>query len=206
MSYKAIDFETEDHDPQSNGWELETAVGASFTWKCDQMKDVDEEQERDLYFNQYASNHATDTSDVDSYLECHPTNESRCDSKWNIEDESTVNPQQNDILRDLEEHVGLKSPLEMRELPDLTHGFATWNVCNGFEANQIATIMLKCNLSVLFIQEPRSTFNEIEIGFSKKILLQHGIKVTFSKHQYLLFNERDGRETNFLRLANRTTQ
>jgi hypothetical protein len=28
------------------------------------------------------------------------------------------------------------SILEMRELPDLTHGFATWNVWYGFEADK----------------------------------------------------------------------
>jgi hypothetical protein len=63
-------------------------------------------------------------------------------------------------------------------------------VCNGFEADKIAGIMLRCNLSILTIQEPRATFDEIDIGFSKKVLLQHGIKGFFTKHQYFLYNER----------------
>jgi hypothetical protein len=84
----------------------------------------------------------------------------------------------------------------MRELSDLTHGFATWNVCNGFEADKIAGIMLRCNLSILTIQEPRSTFNEVEIGFSKKILLQHGIKGVFTKHQILFIQRKSPRGEN----------
>jgi hypothetical protein len=85
----------------------------------------------------------------------------------------------------LQEEIGLKTTLEMRELPDLSHGFATWNVCNGFEANKIAGIMMRCNISILIIQEPRSIFNEIEIGFSKMVLLQHGIKRILQKASIL---------------------
>ena len=191
LSQKSFDIDNGDQNPRSKGWELETATGTVFTWKCDQTHHADETPGRDSHSNQSASTHNNGISEVDLYRNYHPTHEYICDSKWNIDDdESTSNPQQDDILGALEEYVGLKSPLEMRELPDLTHGFATWNVCNGFDANQILTIMLKCNLSVLFIQEPRSKFDEIEVGFSKKILLQHGIKAAFSKHQYLLFNER----------------
>jgi hypothetical protein len=168
MSHQAFEIETEEYGPQANGWEMETAVGASFTWECDRMQDAEVEQEGDLYFNQPASTHDSVTSDVDP----------------------EVDENRDITLMQLQEEIGLKTTLEMRELPDLTHGFATWNVCNGFEADKIAGIMLRCNLSILTIQEPRSTFNEIEVGFSKKVLLQHGIKGFFKKHQYFLFNER----------------
>jgi hypothetical protein len=177
-----------DQESQSNEWDLETAKDALFEWSCDEISKsqkahypIENEGENDLYFKS------------------EPNDETSCASESNIDEESMSN---DNTLLELEEQIFLKSPLEMRELPDLTHGFATWNVCNGFEPSQIATIMLRCNLSILFIQEPRATFNEIEVGFSKKILLQHGIKGTFTKHQYLLFNER----ALGARISNITTQ
>ena len=104
------------------------------------------------------------------------------------------------ILRDTEEQ-GILPLLELRQLPILTHGIATWNVCNGFIAETIAGIMLKCNFSILLIQEPpRSTFDDTDIGYTKKTLLQYGINGHFSKYQYLLFNERalGGRLSDFI--------
>lgn len=166
MSYKSLNLETDVHHAQSNGWELETAVGASFTWNCDQTQGAAEEQEKDPCFNEDASIHATGASDIDPrQYEDHQIDEDRDIS-----------------LMELQEDIGLRTPLEMRELPDLTHSFATWNVCNGFEADKIAGIMLRCNLSILAIQEPRVTFDEIDLGFSTKVLLQHGIKGFFTKH------------------------
>ena len=57
MSYQPMEFETEEHASPSNGWELETAEGASFTWECDRMENSVEEQEGDLYFTQTPSNY-----------------------------------------------------------------------------------------------------------------------------------------------------
>ena len=50
--------------------------------------------------------------------------------------------QTDDIMKDITVLAGGLAPLEIRELPDLTHGIGTWNVCNGFEAETIATLML----------------------------------------------------------------
>ena len=69
MSYQPIEIETEDHAHPSNGWELETAVGASFTWGCDRMENAVEEQEGDLYFNQPPSILESDSDDVDPEID-----------------------------------------------------------------------------------------------------------------------------------------
>ena len=107
--------------------------------------------------------------------------------------------QTDDIMKDITVLAGGLAPLEIRELPDLTHGIGTWNVCNGFEAETIATLMLRCSLSILFIQEPRKEFKEIEIAYSRKTLISYGIKGYFTKHQYVLYNEKalSSRVTNF---------
>ena len=60
-----------------------------------------------------------------------------------------------DLVSDLEETLGLKAPLQMRYIPDGTHCIATWNMNNGFDAETIVKVMLQCNISILFIQEPK---------------------------------------------------
>ena len=103
------------------------------------------------------------------------------------------------IMKDIEDLAVALGPLEVRHLPDLTHGLATWNVCNGFEAETIATLMLKCSLSILCIQEPRMEFKNVEVAYSRKKLLEYGINGYFSRYQYILYNERalNARVANF---------
>ena len=184
MSQELIEFETVAHSHQSIGWEPEIADEATPTWNCDHSQDIDETHDRESSIDQYEIEHNNDTSN---------------DEQGRRGGNNRTNEDRDITLLNLEEEIGLKTPLEMRELPDLTHGFATWNVCNGFEAEKIAEMMLRCSLSILTIQEPRSTFNEIDVGFSKKTLLQYGIKGFFTKNQYLLFNERalGARMSNF---------
>ena len=65
MSHQAFEIETEEYGPQANGWEMETAVGASFTWECDRLENADEEQEEDLYHNQSSSIYESESDEVD---------------------------------------------------------------------------------------------------------------------------------------------
>ena len=118
--------------------------------------------------------------------------------QWPGLDQASIDPT-DDIKKDIADLAGGLAPLEIRELPDLTHGIGTWNVCNGFEAETIATLMLRCSLSILFIQEPRTEFKKTEVAYFKRTLISYGIKGYFTKHQYVLYNEKalSSRISNF---------
>ena len=81
-----------------------------------------------------------------------------------------------DLVRDLEEACGMRMALEMRYVPDGTHCIATWNANYGFDTKAIATIMLRCNISILFVQEPKAKVTDVDIGFISKGLMQYGLR------------------------------
>jgi hypothetical protein len=60
---------------------------------------------------------------------------------------------------------------------------------NGFDADTIVKVMLQCNISILFIQEPKKKVTKIDTGFMNKALLKYGLKGYFSQHQFLIYND-----------------
>ena len=78
----------------------------------------------------------------------------------------------------------------MRYCPDGTHCVATWNVNNYFHAETVVKIMLRCNMSILVIQEPKHKPTTKNNGtFINKTLQKFGLKGCFSDFQYLIYNE-----------------
>ena len=95
-----------------------------------------------------------------------------------------------ETIQDVQEATDKIPPLLMRYCPDGTHCVATWNVNNCFHTETVVKIMLRCNISILVIQEPKhqptTKTNEI---FKNKTLQKFGHKGFFSDFQYLIYNE-----------------
>ena len=95
-----------------------------------------------------------------------------------------------DTIRDVKEAADKIPPLLMRYCPDGTHCIATWNVNNFFHAESVVKIMLRCNISILVIQEPQHPTTTTNKGkFIHKILQKYGLKGFFSNFHYLIYNE-----------------
>ena len=111
--------------------------------------------------------------------------------KNDLENASETEPELDtyDLKRDLEEACGLSMALEMRYVPDGTHCIATWNANYGFDTKAIATIMLRCNISILFVQEPKAKVTDVDIGFISKGLMQYGLRGYCTRHQFMVYNE-----------------
>ena len=95
-----------------------------------------------------------------------------------------------DTERDVMEATDKIPPLLMRYCPDGTHCVATWNVNNCFHAETIVKIMLRCNISILIIQEPKhAPTTKTNEKFINKTLQKFGLRGFFSDFQYLIYNE-----------------
>jgi hypothetical protein len=105
------------------------------------------------------------------------------------EEKENVSNSTQELISDLEEAFGLRTPLQMRYTPDGTHCIATWNMNNGFDAETIVKVMLQCNISILFIQEPKKKVTKVDTGFMNRALLKYGLKAYFSQHQFLIYND-----------------
>ena len=93
-------------------------------------------------------------------------------------------------IRDVQEAADKIPPLLMRYCPDGTHCVATWNENNCFNAETIVKIMLRRNISILVIQEPKHQHTTKTNGtFINKTLQKFGLKGFFSDFQYLIYNE-----------------
>jgi hypothetical protein len=77
----------------------------------------------------------------------------------------------------------------MRYTLEESHCIATWNMNNAFDAETITKVMLQCNISILFIQEPKMKITKVDAGFMNKALLKYGLKGYFSQHQFLIYND-----------------
>ena len=104
--------------------------------------------------------------------------------------QETLDTDRTDTIHDVNEAADKIPPLLMRYCPDGTHCIATWNVNNCFHAETIVKIMLRCNISILVLQEPKhapTTVNNEK--YINKTLQKYGLKGFFSDFQYLIFNE-----------------
>ena len=173
-------------------WDNQILLGAALEWECDQQTRRQQSQNaiEDLCRYQMKQGQVPDYA-IESKAEMsyhgggHLPEVAIEQEQWPGLEQAPFDPTE-DIMRDIKDLAGGLAPLEIRRLPDLTHGIGTWNVCNGFEAETIATLMLKCSLSILFIQEPRTEFKKFEIAYFKKTLISYGLKGYFTKHQYVL--------------------
>jgi hypothetical protein len=95
--------------------------------------------------------------DLDTFL---ALNEKHVASPIEDKDQKDIPDSTHELKSDLEEAFGLRAPLQMRYTPDGTHCIATWNMNNGFDAETIVKVMLQCNISILFIQEPKKKNNQ----------------------------------------------
>jgi hypothetical protein len=134
MNNSPIQHETQKHIPPTT-WELQTASGAQFNWDCDKPPEQSHSQNELEDLCRYQRNQGPT---LDHDLESKAQNryhEGNYPPKLFSDHDPTE-----DIKQDILDLAGGLAPLEIRQLPDLTHGIGTWNVCNGFEAETIATI------------------------------------------------------------------
>ena len=173
-------------------WDHPTTSGTAINWECEQQTRRQQSQNalEDLCRYQRNQGHVPDCA-IESKVEMsyhgggYLPEMTIEHEQWPGLEQASLDPTE-EIMRDITDLAVGMAPLEIRSLPDLTHGIGTWNVCNGFEAETIATLMLKCSLSILFIQEPRTEFKKFEIAYFKKTLISYGLKGYFTKHQYVL--------------------
>ena len=78
----------------------------------------------------------------------------------------------------------------MRYMPMGTHSIITWNSTNNCsQAETVARIMIRCNVSVAFIQEPRTQLTDESEEFIINELAKYGLKGYYTKFQFLIYNE-----------------
>jgi exonuclease III len=109
-------------------------------------------------------------------------------SKCNISSNNKVKRKNIDIQNDFE---AIKENLHLRAQRKTTR-VATWNINNGFDHLAIASIMVKKDIDILALQEPRlsnSTKDDVWIATMRKELRKSKLELITTQFSYLVFDE-----------------
>ena len=92
----------------------------------------------------------------------------------------------------------------IRQLDDGILRIATWNLNNGFTVEAISRVMIRGNISILFVQEPKKLFDEVDVAFTSRKLVSYGLKGYFAEFQYIIYNQMKKFEKINLKMTNGT--
>jgi len=109
---------------------------------------------------------------------------SKCTMPSNIKVKRKNNAIQNDF-------EAIKEDLHLRAQRKITR-IATWNINNGFDHLAIASIMVKKDIDILALQEPRlsnSTKDDVWIATMRKELRKSKLELITTQFSYLVFDE-----------------